>query len=149
MVVAADDVVGQAIHRRAEIYVVGRIGRDAGAKYLSADNHRDGSEGIDPEIDLLSRQTQILSNLRVTETASQLVERGGRGDQLEGRITEQANENPAGRPLRSDQATDDDVRVEDGAHERLGAGLWYASPGPMLGLVGETIRLGLRRWGSP
>jgi hypothetical protein len=81
----------------------------------------------------------MLSNLRIPETPTQFVQRRGRGDQVEGAVPKEMNEDPARRSLRTDQRADHDVGVEDRTHGRLGAALSPA--GAVLGFVGEPIGL--------
>ena len=119
MAVAADDAVGEAIGGGGDVDVVGRIGGDDTAGHFALHKRGDSAERVDPEIEILLLQTEILPDPGITEAASQFVESGGRGDQLEGVVTQETNEEPARRPFGPDQAADHHVRVEDGAHGRL------------------------------
>ncbi len=146
MVVAADNVVGEAIRGGGDVDIVGGIGLDDRVRRLPLDKDGDGAERIHPEIQLFLRRTEILPDPGITEASSQLVESGGRGDQLESTVTQETNEDLARGSLGPDQGADKNVRVEDGAHRGLRRALPLA--GPVLRLVGETIRPALSR-GTP
>lgn len=119
MAVAADDVVGQAIRGGGDVDVVSRVGRDDTARHFALDNHRKGAERVNPKIELLLRQTEILSNLRITEATSHFLESSGRNDELKSAVTQETNEESARGPVGPDQPADKNVRVEDGAHGGL------------------------------
>lgn len=74
MAVAGDDVLREALDGGRDVDVVCRVGLDDTAGDASLDDDGDRSQRFDPEVEVLVREGQVLSDSGIAEAAAEFLE---------------------------------------------------------------------------